>query len=118
MLSREAVNTSFIVYGLTWLGLEPMIYHTLGKHANHLYTTNVIYVGWRNVRIIYQNINCIVIKKTWLFHTIPQLYDLKIIKYIGNCKRLVISNVILNCKLWKESLNSDGQQFHQYQQNE
>ena len=38
MHSREATNTNFIDFGLTWLGLEPMIYHTRGEHANH-YTT-------------------------------------------------------------------------------
>jgi hypothetical protein len=35
-LSREATNTNFIVFGLTWPGLEPMIYHIRGEqHANH-----------------------------------------------------------------------------------
>jgi len=41
MLSREATNTNFIVFGLTRSGLEPMIYRTLGEHANH-YTTDVV----------------------------------------------------------------------------
>jgi hypothetical protein len=31
-----------------------------------------------------------------------------------NCAKLNKSNLIC---LWKENLNSDGQQFHQYQQN-
>ena len=39
MPSGEATNTNFIVLGLTWSGLEPTIYHTPGKHANH-YTTD------------------------------------------------------------------------------
>ena len=39
VLSREATHTNFIVFGLTWLGLEPMIYLTQGEHANH-YTTD------------------------------------------------------------------------------
>jgi hypothetical protein len=30
-----ATNTNFIVFGLTWSGLEPTIYHTRGQHANH-----------------------------------------------------------------------------------
>jgi hypothetical protein len=41
MLSGEATNTNFIVFGLTQLGLEPMIYCTRGEHANH-YATNVV----------------------------------------------------------------------------
>jgi hypothetical protein len=40
MLSGEATNTNVIVFGLTRLGIEPKIYHTGGKHANH-YSTNV-----------------------------------------------------------------------------
>jgi hypothetical protein len=41
MLRGEATNISFIVFGLTRLGLEPTIYHTRGEHANH-YTTEVV----------------------------------------------------------------------------
>jgi hypothetical protein len=41
MFSGEATNTNFIVFGLTRPGLEPMIYHTRGEHANH-YTTNAV----------------------------------------------------------------------------
>jgi len=33
MLSREATNTNFIVFGLTQLWLERMIYRTRGGHA-------------------------------------------------------------------------------------
>jgi hypothetical protein len=39
MLSGEATNTNFIVFGLTRPELKPMIYHTQGEHANH-YTTD------------------------------------------------------------------------------
>ena len=35
VLSREATNTNFIVFGLTWLGLEPTIHHIRGEHASH-----------------------------------------------------------------------------------
>jgi hypothetical protein len=35
VFSGEATNTNFIVFGLTRPGLEPMIYRTLGEHANH-----------------------------------------------------------------------------------
>jgi len=35
MLSEEATNINFIVFGLTGPGLEPMIYCTLGEQANH-----------------------------------------------------------------------------------
>jgi len=31
MLSQEATNTNFIVYGLTRLGLKPTIYCTWGE---------------------------------------------------------------------------------------
>ena len=33
MLSGEATNANFIVFGLTLSGLEPTIYRTLGEHA-------------------------------------------------------------------------------------
>jgi hypothetical protein len=39
MLSGEATNTNFIVFGLTLPGLESIIYCTPGKHASH-YTTD------------------------------------------------------------------------------
>ena len=32
---QRAANTNFIVFGLTHLGLESLIYHTQGEHANH-----------------------------------------------------------------------------------
>jgi hypothetical protein len=41
MLSGEATNTNFIVFGLTQLGLESTIYRTRGEHANH-YTTDAV----------------------------------------------------------------------------
>ena len=58
MLIREATNTNFIVFGLTWRGLEPKIHHTWGEHANH-YTTDVVpkhktKKSWTN-QLIYQN---------------------------------------------------------------
>jgi hypothetical protein len=43
MLSAEATNTNFIVFGLTQPWLEPTIYHTQGEHANH-YTTDVVFL--------------------------------------------------------------------------
>ena len=49
MLSREAANTSFIVFGSTRLRLEATIYRTWGKHANH-YATDVVLTSiddWR-----------------------------------------------------------------------
>ena len=33
VLSREATNTNFIVFGLTWLGFKPTIYHSKQAHA-------------------------------------------------------------------------------------
>jgi hypothetical protein len=41
MLSGEATNTNFKVFGLTRPGLEPTIYRTRGKHGNH-YATDAI----------------------------------------------------------------------------
>ena len=35
MLSGEATNTNFIVFGATRPGIEPTIYRTRGEHANH-----------------------------------------------------------------------------------
>ena len=35
MLSGETTNTNFTVFGLTRSELEPTIYRTRGKHANH-----------------------------------------------------------------------------------
>jgi hypothetical protein len=40
-LHLEAASTYFVVFGLTRLVLEPMIYHTRGEHANH-YTTDAV----------------------------------------------------------------------------
>ena len=35
MLSGEATNTNFIVFGLTRLGIKPTIYHTRRGNTNH-----------------------------------------------------------------------------------
>jgi hypothetical protein len=45
LLSREATNTNFIVFALTWSGLEPTTYHTWSEHANH-YITDVVCFFW------------------------------------------------------------------------
>jgi hypothetical protein len=42
MLSGEATITNLIVFGMTRPGLEPMIYHTRGEHANH-YATDAVH---------------------------------------------------------------------------
>jgi hypothetical protein len=39
--SGEAINTNFVVFGLTRPGLGPEIYSTRGEHANN-YTTDAI----------------------------------------------------------------------------
>jgi hypothetical protein len=41
VLSGEATNTNFIVFGLTRPGLEHTFYSTRGKHANH-YATDAV----------------------------------------------------------------------------
>ena len=38
---HASINTNFIVFGLIRLGLEPTIYRTRGKHANH-YATDAV----------------------------------------------------------------------------
>jgi hypothetical protein len=42
VLSGEATNTNFIVFGLTTSGLEPTFYRTQGGSANHYTTDDVI----------------------------------------------------------------------------
>ena len=44
MLSGEATNSNCIVFGLTWSGLEHMIYRTRDEHSNN-YTTDAV---WTN----------------------------------------------------------------------
>jgi hypothetical protein len=41
LLSLEAASTNFIVFSLTRLALEPMIYHIREEHAHH-YTTDAV----------------------------------------------------------------------------
>ena len=41
MLSEEATNTNFIVFGLTRPGLEPTIYLSQDEYANH-YTADAV----------------------------------------------------------------------------
>ena len=41
VLSGEATNTSFIVFGVTGSGVEPTIYRSRGEHADH-YTTDAV----------------------------------------------------------------------------
>ena len=41
MRSGEEAIANFIVFSLTQIGLEAMIYRTCGKHANH-YTTDAV----------------------------------------------------------------------------
>jgi hypothetical protein len=42
MLSGEATDNNFIVFGLTWLRLEPTIYCIREEHANN-YTTDRLF---------------------------------------------------------------------------
>ena len=44
VLSGEATNTNFIVFGLIRPEFEPPIYRTRGEHANH-YTTDAVTIG-------------------------------------------------------------------------
>ena len=45
LLSEEATNTNFIVFGLTRPGLEITIYRTWDEHANH-YATDALLIRY------------------------------------------------------------------------
>jgi hypothetical protein len=49
MLSGEAATTNYIFFGLTRSGLEPTIYRTRGKHANHC-TTGAVHMEKLNLK--------------------------------------------------------------------
>jgi hypothetical protein len=48
VLSGEATNTNFIIFGLTRPGIEPTIYRIRDEHATH-YTTNAVYFELRRL---------------------------------------------------------------------
>ena len=56
VLSGEATNTNFIVFGLIQSGLEPMIFRTRGDHANH-YTTDAICFRTHEIQLYYKHDN-------------------------------------------------------------
>ena len=49
MLIEEAINTYFIVFGLTWLGIKSTIYHTQEEHANHFTTDATGHIEWQEL---------------------------------------------------------------------
>jgi hypothetical protein len=53
IISGEATNTNFIVFGLTQLGLEPTIYRTRSEHANH-YPTDVVHFSLYKIVLLYK----------------------------------------------------------------
>ena len=53
MLSGEATNTNFIVFGLIWPGLEPTIYHTRGEHTNNYATDAVLFLKTKLTEAIF-----------------------------------------------------------------
>ena len=55
MRSGEAINTNFIVFGLIRSELEPTIYYTRCKHANH-YTTDVV-----DILSVSDSIGCVMV---------------------------------------------------------
>ena len=55
VLSGEATNTNFIVFGFTQPGLEPTIYHTRGEHTYH-YTTDVLHMQNKNEKTYWRMI--------------------------------------------------------------
>ena len=52
MLSREATNTNFIVFGLIRPGLEPTIYCSKDGYANHYPTDAALYIMYNPVYYI------------------------------------------------------------------
>jgi hypothetical protein len=44
MLTGEATNINFIVFGLIRPGLEPTIYSTQSEHANHYTIDAVLFI--------------------------------------------------------------------------
>jgi hypothetical protein len=49
VLSGEATNINFKVFGLTRPGLEPTIYHTQGEHAKH-YTNDAVALVFEKIQ--------------------------------------------------------------------
>jgi hypothetical protein len=62
MVSGEATNTNFIVFDLTRPGLEPTIYRTRGKYANH-YATDAVLKIWRFPKVVIMKIYNFIIKE-------------------------------------------------------
>jgi hypothetical protein len=81
MLSGEATNTNFIVFGLTQPGLEPTIYHTRGEHANH-YTTDAI----KKICLIYCKI---LITFTMLSNLCMPIHLIKCVDWIAPCGPII-----------------------------
>ena len=48
MFSGDTTNTNFIVFGLTGLGLETMLFHIRDEHANY-YTTDAVNYIWQEI---------------------------------------------------------------------
>jgi hypothetical protein len=61
MLSGEATNTNFLVFGMTRPGLKSTIYHTRGKHANHYATDAVDYKTYCVIKFLSLFIYCTVL---------------------------------------------------------
>ena len=68
MFSGEATDINVIVFGVSRPGLEPTIYSTRGKHANHYATDAVddnendnrpIYIDWLVFNANFSNISAI-----------------------------------------------------------
>ena len=79
MLSGEATNTNFIVFGLTRPGLELTIYRTRDEHANH-HATDAIEKNQLNlwciifVGVILQ----IVSENAYFFGSNEEIWDLQV----------------------------------------
>ena len=118
MLSGEAINTNFIVFSLTWPGLEPTIYHTRGKHANH-YATDAA----PSTRRISYSIICsfhkyelqcisVLVLPSCIFSLIPKYLDSEIYIYIPvyipftSCLRIACASAIVQ-KILQSSSQTD-----------
>ena len=58
MISGEAINTNFIVFGLTRPDVELTIYRTRGEHANH-YANDAVVHGI-DILLMIQSLICII----------------------------------------------------------
>ena len=88
MISREAANTKYNVFGLTRPGIEPTTTRTRGEHANH-YTFEAVY--WTPLLLSLWNDIC----KSVTISVLKKFLSFSIQKKIKICSNTFISNKAL-----------------------